>query len=193
MKNAGLMFQLRHPNRWKALSEALNINSFLTTVLLQRGVDIVEKAKDFFRPSLNQLHDPFLLTDMDKTVARIAKPSRKKKDLVYGDYDVDGTTSVALVYSYLKSFFIRIAISIFPDRYKEGYGVSEAGIVWAEQNGFTLIITLDLGIRAKDMVMLANHKGIDFIICDHHFAHDEIPASGCRARIPNEKIARTHL
>lgn len=163
------------PEQVKALSEALNINSFLTTVLLQRGVDTFEKAKDFFRPSLNQLHDPFLLTDMDKAVARIAKAIEKKeKILVYGDYDVDGTTSVALVYSYLKSFYPNCDFYI-PDRYKEGYGVSEAGIVWAEQNGFTLIIALDLGIKAKDMVMLANHKGIDFIICDHHLPDDEIP------------------
>jgi single-stranded-DNA-specific exonuclease len=163
------------PEQVKALSEALNVNSHLTSVLLQRGVDTYEKAKDFFRPSLDHLHDPFLLTDMDKAVARIAKAIEKKeKILIYGDYDVDGTTSVALVYSYLKSFYPDCDFYI-PDRYKEGYGVSEAGIIWAEENGFTLIIALDLGIKAKDMVVLANHKGIHFIICDHHLPDDEIP------------------
>jgi single-stranded-DNA-specific exonuclease len=163
------------PEQVKALSEALNVNSHLTTVLLQRGVDTYGKAKDFFRPSLDHLHDPFLLTDMDKAVSRIAKAIEKKERiLVYGDYDVDGTTSVALVYSYLKSFYPDCDFYI-PDRYKEGYGVSEAGIIWAEENGFTLIIALDLGIKAKDMVVLANHKGIDFIICDHHLPDDEIP------------------
>jgi single-stranded-DNA-specific exonuclease len=163
------------PDQVKVLSEALNINPYLATVLMQRGIDTFEKAKDFFRPSLNQLHDPFLLTDMDKAVARMAKAIEKKeKILVYGDYDVDGTTSVALVFSYLSSFYPNCDFYI-PDRYKEGYGVSEAGIIWAEENGFTLIIALDLGIKASDMVVLANHKGIDFIICDHHLPDDEIP------------------
>ena len=163
------------PEQVKALSDSLNINTHLATVLLQRGVDTFEKAKDFFRPSLDHLHDPFLLTDMDKAVERIAKAIKNtEKILVYGDYDVDGTTSVALVYSYLNSFYPNCEFYI-PDRYKEGYGVSEAGIIWAEENGFSLIIALDLGIKAKDMVVLANHKGIDFIICDHHLPDDEIP------------------
>jgi single-stranded-DNA-specific exonuclease len=163
------------PEQVKALSEALNINQYIASVLLQRGIDTFDKAKDFFRPSLDQLHDPFLLTDMDKAVARIAKAiNKQEKILVYGDYDVDGTTSVALVFSYLKSFYPHCDFYI-PDRYKEGYGVSEAGIIWAEENGFSLIIALDLGIKAKDMVVLANHKGIDFIICDHHLPDDEIP------------------
>jgi single-stranded-DNA-specific exonuclease len=159
----------------KALSESLNVNSYLTTILIQRGIDTFDKAKEFFRPSLSKLHDPFMLTDMDKAVERLHKAiSNQEKILIYGDYDVDGTTSVALVYSYLKSFYPNCSFYI-PDRYKEGYGVSEAGIIWAEENGFSLIIALDLGIKAGNMVNLANHKGIDFIICDHHLPDDDIP------------------
>jgi single-stranded-DNA-specific exonuclease len=159
----------------KELSTALNVNSYLTSVLIQRGIDTFEKAKLFFRPSLDHLHDPFLLTDMNRAVERLQKAIQsKEKILIYGDYDVDGTTSVALVYSYLKSFYPNCDFYI-PDRYKEGYGVSEAGIIWAEENGFSLIIALDLGIKAGNMVMLANHKGIDFIICDHHLPDAEIP------------------
>lgn len=163
------------PEQVKNLSEALNINSVLTTILIQRGIDTFEKAKEFFRPSLDKLHDPFLLTDMDKAVERLHKAiSKGEKILIYGDYDVDGTTAVALVHSYLKTFHSNCDFYI-PDRYAEGYGVSEAGIVWAEQNGFTLIVALDLGIKARDMVTLANHKGIDFIICDHHLPGEHIP------------------
>lgn len=159
----------------KKLSEEININTFLATVLIQRGVDSFDKAKKFFRPSLNDLHDPFLLMDMKEAVERLHKAvSSQEKILIYGDYDVDGTTSVALVYSYLKTFYPNCDFYI-PDRYKEGYGVSEAGIIWAEENGFTLIIALDLGIKASDMIILANHKGIDFIICDHHLPDDKIP------------------
>lgn len=157
------------------LSSELNINKYLTTILLQRGIADFESARYFFRPQLQHLHDPFLLTDMDKAVARLAAAiSKQEKILVYGDYDVDGTTSVALVFSYLKSFYPHCDFYI-PDRYKEGYGVSEAGINWAEENGFKLIVALDLGIKASDMVVLANHKGIDFIICDHHLPDAEIP------------------
>lgn len=163
------------PEKVKALSTALNVNSYLTSILLQRGIETFDQAKAFFRPSLDTLHDPFLLTDMDKAVARLHQAlDSQEKILIYGDYDVDGTTSVALVYSYLKRFYPNCDFYI-PDRYKEGYGVSEAGIIWAEENGFSLIVALDLGIKAKDMVVLANHKGIDFIICDHHLPDDEIP------------------
>ena len=163
------------PEKVKALSTELNINSYLTSILVQRGIETFDQAKAFFRPSLDTLHDPFLLTDMDKAVARLHQAlDTQEKILIYGDYDVDGTTSVALVYSYLKSFYPNCDFYI-PDRYKEGYGVSEAGIIWAEENGFSLMIALDLGIKAKDMVVLANHKGIDFIICDHHLPDDEIP------------------
>jgi len=159
----------------EALSKSININSNLATILLQRGIADFEAAKKFFRPSLDQLHDPFLMKDMDRAVDRLQKAiAFNEKILVYGDYDVDGTTSVSLVYSYLRNFYSNCDFYI-PDRYSEGYGVSEAGIIWAEQNGFTLIIALDLGIKAEDMVKLANHKGIDFIICDHHMPGTSIP------------------
>jgi len=159
----------------EALSKSININSNLATILLQRGIADFESAKKFFRPSLDQLHDPFLMKDMDRAVDRLKKAiALNEKILVYGDYDVDGTTSVSLVYSYLRNFYPNCDFYI-PDRYSEGYGVSEAGIIWAEQNGFSLIIALDLGIKASDMVKLANHKGIDFIICDHHMPGESIP------------------
>jgi len=158
-----------------ALGKSLNINSHLTAILLQREVDTFDTAKKFFRPSLDDLHDPFLMKDMDRAVKRMKQAiDRQEKILVYGDYDVDGTTSVSLVYSYLRSFYSNCTFYI-PDRYAEGYGVSRAGVIFAEENNFTLIIALDLGIKADDMVMLANHKGIDFIICDHHLPDKKIP------------------
>ncbi len=157
------------------LSAAINVNPHLSAVLLQRGIEDFETAKKFFRPSLDQLHDPFLMTDMEQAVNRINTAVLNQENiLVYGDYDVDGTTAVALVYSYLRSFYPKCEFYI-PDRYAEGYGVSEAGIIWAAQHGFTLIIALDLGIKASDMVVLAGHKGIDFIICDHHLPGAHIP------------------
>jgi single-stranded-DNA-specific exonuclease len=157
------------------LSSLININPHLSAVLLQRGIDDFESARKFFRPSLDQLHDPFLMKDMMLAVERIHNAILNcEKILVYGDYDVDGTTAVALVFSYIKSFYENCDFYI-PDRYAEGYGVSEAGVIWAEQNGFTLIIALDLGIKASDMVLLAGHKGIDFIICDHHLPGAQIP------------------
>ena len=158
-----------------ALSKTININSHLSTILLQRGIADFESAKKFFRPSLDQLHDPFLMKDMHEAVERLKKAiDQNEKILVYGDYDVDGTTSVALVFSYLRNFYSNCDYYI-PDRYSEGYGVSEAGIIWAEENGFSLIVALDLGVKASDMVKLANYKGIDFIICDHHMPGESIP------------------
>jgi single-stranded-DNA-specific exonuclease len=155
--------------------KALNINSHLASILLQRGISDFESAKKFFRPSLDQLHDPFLMKDMEHAVSRLKKAiDNNEKILIYGDYDVDGTTAVSLVFSYLKSFNVDCDFYI-PDRYSEGYGVSEAGIKWAEENGFTLIIALDLGIKSVDMVTLAGIKGIDFIICDHHLPGGDIP------------------
>lgn len=157
------------------LGKELNINSYLTAILLQRGINDFASAKKFFRPSLEHLHDPFLMQDMEKAVVRLKQAiDRNEKILIYGDYDVDGTTAVAVVYSYLKSFYPNCEFYI-PDRYAEGYGVSEAGIAWAEENGFSLIIALDLGIKAGDMVTMASHKGIDFIICDHHLPGGQIP------------------
>ncbi|CAN5305956.1 single-stranded-DNA-specific exonuclease RecJ [soil metagenome] len=159
----------------ESLGKSININSHLAAILLQRGIRSFDQAKKFFRPSLDDLHDPFLMKDMDRAVERLKKAiDRQEKILVYGDYDVDGTTSVALVYSYLRSFYTNIDFYI-PDRYAEGYGVSEAGVIWAEENNFSLIVALDLGIKADDMVVLANHKGIDFIICDHHLPGKKIP------------------
>lgn len=163
------------PQEVETLSNSINVNPHLSAVLWQRGISDFDSAKKFFRPSFDQLHDPFLLKDMDRAVQRLHEAiNRNEKILIYGDYDVDGTTAVALVYSYLKTFYTNCNYYI-PDRYAEGYGVSEAGIVWAEENKFTLIIALDLGIKASDMVTLAKHKGIDFIICDHHLPGGEIP------------------
>jgi single-stranded-DNA-specific exonuclease len=159
----------------KMLGKELNINPYLTAILLQRGIDSVESARKFFRPSLNELHDPFLMRDMDQAVDRLKKAiDTHEKILIYGDYDVDGTTAVALVYNYLSSFYNNCQVYI-PDRNKEGYGVSKAGVEYAGANNITLIIALDCGIKASDMVVLANSKGIDFIICDHHLPDDEIP------------------
>lgn len=157
------------------LSQEININPYLSTILVQRGTNDFESAKAYFRPKLEELHDPFLMKDMQQAVDRLKRAiDTQEKILVYGDYDVDGTTAVALVYSYLRAFHPNCAVYI-PDRHKEGYGVSRAGIEWADENGYTLIIALDCGIKATDMVVLAEHKGIDFIICDHHLPDEEIP------------------
>ena len=157
------------------LSSAINTSTISSSLLLQRGIHNFDQAKIFFRPELANLHDPFLMTDMDKAVARLKSAiDANEKILIYGDYDVDGTTAVALVYSYLRNFYSNCDIYI-PDRYSEGYGVSLAGVEWAEQNKFTLIIALDCGIKATEIVALAKRKGIDFIICDHHLPGDSIP------------------
>ncbi|NRT14169.1 single-stranded-DNA-specific exonuclease [Flavobacterium sp. 28A] len=157
------------------LAEALHVEDFVATLLVQRGVETFQEAKDFFRPSLDHLHDPFLMKDMDKAVERIEKAiANQERILVFGDYDVDGTTAVSLVSSYLKSYYPNIATYI-PDRYLEGYGVSYKGIDFAEDNGFTLIIALDCGIKSIDHVAYAKEKQIDFIICDHHRPGDQLP------------------
>lgn len=157
------------------LAEALHVEDFVATLLVQRGVETFQEAKDFFRPSLDHLHDPFLMKDMDKAVERIEKAiANQEHILVFGDYDVDGTTAVSLVSSYLKSYYPNIATYI-PDRYLEGYGVSYKGIDFAEDNGFTLIIALDCGIKSIDHVAYAKAKQIDFIICDHHRPGDQLP------------------
>lgn len=157
------------------LSQAINVNSYLTAILIQRGITDFDGAKNFFRPSLEQLHNPFLMKGMESAVTRLKRAiDSQEKILIYGDYDVDGTTSVALVYSYLRKFYSLCEIYI-PDRYAEGYGVSLAGVEYAEQNNFTLIIALDCGIKSSELVDLATLKGIDFIICDHHLPGDDIP------------------
>jgi single-stranded-DNA-specific exonuclease len=157
------------------LAQELGVEITLAKLLVQRGIHSFEQAKAFFRPSLADLHDPYLMKDMDKAVARIEQAIENGENiLVYGDYDVDGTTSVSLMSSYLKTLQPNIATYI-PDRYAEGYGVSFNGIDFADDNGFTLIIALDCGIKAIDKVNYANEKGIDFIICDHHRPGDKIP------------------
>ena len=157
------------------LSKELSIGKTLSKLLVQRGISTFEEAKNFFRPSLDELHDPFLLKDMDLAVARIETAIENEENiLVYGDYDVDGTTSVSLVSSYLRTITTNIATYI-PDRYEEGYGISYKGIDFAADNNFSLIIALDCGIKAIDKVAYASEKKVDFIICDHHKPGGQIP------------------
>ena len=159
----------------RALSKALGVESTLAKLLVQRGIETFEAAKAFFRPSLDQLHDPYLMQDMDLAVARIESAVQQGQNiLVYGDYDVDGTTSVSLLSSYLLETYEQVTTYI-PDRYQEGYGISYQGIDFASDNDISLIIALDCGIKALDKVAYAKEKGIDFIICDHHRPGPEIP------------------
>ena len=159
----------------KALAKALNVEKLVAQLLLQRGISTYEEAKYFFRPQLEHLHDPFLMKDMDIAVARIEKAIDEGENiLVFGDYDVDGTTAVALLSSYLLTYYPNVATYI-PDRYAEGYGVSYKGIDFAEDNGFSLIIALDCGVKAIEKVAYAKEKNIDFIICDHHRPGDVLP------------------
>ena len=157
------------------LSSELGVDPVLSELLVQRGVTTFQQARSFFRPDLGNLYDPFLMKDMDKAVERLRKAvTSGEKILVYGDYDVDGTTAVSLVYSFLSSLTPDVDFYI-PERYDEGYGVSYKGIDWAAENGFTLIITLDCGIKANEKVDYAQAKGIDMIICDHHLPENELP------------------
>lgn len=157
------------------LSSELGIDSVLAELLVQRGIRTFDEARAFFRPSLEGLHDPFLMKDMDKAVDRLtAAVSSGEKILVYGDYDVDGTTAVSLVYIFLKRLGAKVDFYI-PDRYDEGYGVSFKGLDWAYREGFNLIITLDCGIKANDKVDYAAEHGMDVVICDHHLPEDELP------------------
>lgn len=159
----------------QALQNALLVDTTIATLLVQRGIETFEQAKTFFRPTLEDLHDPYLMKDMDKAVTRIEQAIVNEENiLVFGDYDVDGTTAVSLVSSYLRSYYPNVATYI-PDRYNEGYGVSYAGIDYAEDNDVTLIIALDCGIKSIDHVKYANEKNIDFIICDHHRPGDSLP------------------
>jgi single-stranded-DNA-specific exonuclease len=154
----------------------LGVDQLLVTMLVQRGITSLDHAKQFFRPSLDFLHDPFLMKDMDKAVSRIQSAlEESEKILVYGDYDVDGTTAVSLMVSFFTQIGVEEVDYYIPDRYKEGYGISFDGIEYAEERGISLIIALDCGIRALDKVEFAKEKGIDFIICDHHLPHGEIP------------------
>ena len=160
----------------KELSNSLNsLHPVLSNLLVQRGIDNFEKAKAFFRPSLDELHDPFLMKDMGKAVDRLHKAiANEEKILIYGDYDVDGTTSVALLYKFLHPHYPRLDYYI-PDRYAEGYGISFQGIDYAEENGISLVIALDCGIKALEKIDYANEKKIDFIICDHHRPGKKLP------------------
>ncbi|MDR2083378.1 MAG: single-stranded-DNA-specific exonuclease RecJ [Bacteroidales bacterium] len=157
------------------LASQLNIDYTLANLLIQRGITNFVEAKKFFRPDLKNLHDPFLMKDMDKAVERLNQAIKlQEKILVYGDYDVDGTTAVSLVYSFFKIYNSNIDFYI-PDRYTEGYGISTESIDFAHENGFTLIIALDCGIKASDKIDYAKSKGIDFIIGDHHRPDNTIP------------------
>jgi single-stranded-DNA-specific exonuclease len=163
------------PEKVKQLASQLNVDELIATLLIQRGIENFEEARTFFRPSLDDLHNPFLMKDMDKAVARIEKAIENGENiLIFGDYDVDGTTAVSLVSSYLKSYYPNVATYI-PDRYGEGYGISFKGIDFADDNGFSLIIALDCGIKSIEHVAYAKEKNIDFIICDHHRPGNELP------------------
>jgi single-stranded-DNA-specific exonuclease len=159
----------------KKLANELNINSVLSTLLVQRGIRTFEQANAFFYPEMKNLYDPFLMKDMHEAVERIEQAiSNGEKILIYGDYDVDGTTSVAMVYSFLRKYYDKLYYYI-PDRYKEGYGISFKVIEYAELNRIKLIIALDCGIKAIDKIKYANDRGIDFIICDHHTPGSSLP------------------
>ncbi len=159
----------------KHLMDSLNVDAPVANLLVQRGITTFELAKAFFRPELSDLHDPFLMKDMEAEVIRLeAAISSKERILVYGDYDVDGTTSVAMMYTFLKDHTPNISFYI-PDRYNEGYGISIKGIDFAATNGISLIIALDCGIKSVEKIAYARKLGIDFIICDHHTAGNTIP------------------
>ena len=158
-----------------SLQQSLRINRTICQILVQRQIDVFDKARNFFRPQLSHLHDPWLMKDMLKAVTRILSAiQQEEKILVFGDYDVDGTTAVACMYQFLKSVYPHVAYYI-PHRYKEGYGISLAGIEFAFENDFTLIVALDCGIKSTQLINHAKQLGIDFIICDHHLPDDTIP------------------
>ncbi len=159
----------------QTLAQELGISPILGQLLVQRGITKAADAKKFFRPQLPDLHDPFLMKDMDIAVERLNKAmGKKERILIYGDYDVDGTTAVALVYKFIQQFYSNIDYYI-PDRYNEGYGISKKGVDYASETGVGLIIVLDCGIKAVEEITYAKEKGIDFIICDHHVPDDILP------------------
>lgn len=159
----------------KTLQNQLNIHEILCALLIQRGIDHIDDARSFFRPELDSLHDPFLMKDMDKAVERLTQAIfNEEKILIYGDYDVDGTTSVALAYNFLKELSPNI-FTYIPDRYTEGYGVSRKGVQWAIDHNINLFITLDCGIRAIENIQMAKDHNIDVIVCDHHLPGEELP------------------
>lgn len=157
------------------LSEAINVNAILAGLLVQRNILTYAQARSFFRPDLNELHSPLLMKDMEQAVFRLQKAiSANEKILVYGDYDVDGITAIASFYGFLKNHYPNIDFYV-PDRFTEGYGISQTGVDWAAENHFTLVIALDCGIRSAELIAYAQNKGIDFIICDHHLPGKDIP------------------
>lgn len=162
-------------NKVQRLRTELGISETIADLLVNRNIEDYTQAKVFFRPSLDHLHDPFLMKDMEQAILRIEKAiGNNEKILIYGDYDVDGTTAVAVVYSFFRTFHSRIEFYV-PDRYSEGYGISTQGIDYASENGFSLVIALDCGIKAIEKVAYARSKGVEFIIGDHHLPGDEIP------------------
>ncbi len=171
-------WRLKEPadiNEVKHLSAALNVDMAIANLLVQRGIKTFAEARSFFRPKLSDLHDPYLMKDMDKAVDRLQKAiENDEKVLIYGDYDVDGTTSVALMYSFLRSRLSQLDFYV-PDRYMEGYGISKVGIEFAARNNFSLVIVLDCGIKAVEKIAYAKELGVDFIICDHHNPDDRVP------------------
>ncbi|MEO6905011.1 MAG: single-stranded-DNA-specific exonuclease RecJ [Ginsengibacter sp.] len=164
-------------DKTEALHKSLSISLSLCKILVQRGIDTFQNAKDYFRPQLSQLHDPFLMKDMEKAVARILFAiNNHQKILVFGDYDVDGTTSVATMYRFLKKIYREENIDFYiPHRYREGYGVSKRGIDFAKENNFELIISLDCGIKSVELISYARKLALDFIVCDHHLPDEELP------------------
>jgi single-stranded-DNA-specific exonuclease len=175
--------------RWKKLDadeekvnflhEALKISPTICKILVQRGIDDFEKSKAYFRPQLDSLHDPYLMKDMQKAVERIETAfNKKEKILVFGDYDVDGTTAVACIYQFLSKIYDIAFLEFYiPHRYREGYGISKMGIDYAAENNFSLIISLDCGIKSKELIAYAATMGIDFIVCDHHLPDEDIPVA----------------
>ncbi|BEG99566.1 single-stranded-DNA-specific exonuclease RecJ [Bacteroides sedimenti] len=179
----------------QALTDELGISPILARLLVQRGIESAEEAKKFFRPQLHDLHDPFLMKDMDVAVERLNRAmGRKERIMIYGDYDVDGTTAVALVYKFIQQFYSNIDYYI-PDRYNEGYGVSVQGIDYAAETGVSLIIVLDCGIKAVDEIAYSCEKGIDFIICDHHVPDNVLPPAVAilNAKREDNTYPYTHL
>ena len=172
-----------------SLQQSLRIHPALCTILVQRGIETFEQARDYFRPPISSLHSPWLMKDMDKAVERITRAiASQERILVFGDYDVDGTTAVASLYRFLRSFHSELDFYI-PHRYREGYGVSKAGIDFARENGFTLIIALDCGIKSVELIAYAKSLGIEFIVCDHHLPDAELPPA---AAILNPKQPGCH-
>lgn len=175
MENRWLLKPQPDPETIIKLIDEVNLPSSLALILAQRGVDDFQKAKNFFRPSLENLHDPFLMKDMEKAVERIIHAVNNLENiLVYGDYDVDGTTAVSLMYEFLQSIYPKVT-SYIPDRYEEGYGISFQSVDFAEDNDISLIIALDCGIKAHPQIQYAKDKNIDFIVCDHHLPGETIP------------------